>query len=81
MVGAPADWKSVKQMVVAVSTPEPRYVTLSKACLIMLHHRHLLTEKHTLISNRLLVPFGERTLLPFFKITHHAKRVYWNSYV
>ena len=42
LAGAPVDWKSVKQMVVAVSTLESEYVALSKACLIMLHLRHLL---------------------------------------
>ena len=44
LAGAPVDWKSVKQMVVAVSTLESVYVALSKTCLMTIHLRHLLTE-------------------------------------
>ena len=42
LAGAPVDWKSVKQTVVAVPTLESEYVALSKACLTILHLRHLL---------------------------------------
>ena len=42
LAGAPVDWKSVKQTVVAVPTLESEYVALSKACLMILHPRHLL---------------------------------------
>ena len=42
LAGAPVDWKSVKQTVVAVSTLESEYVALLKACLMIIHLRHLL---------------------------------------
>ena len=42
LAGAPVDWKSVKQTVVAVSTLESEYVALSKACLMIIHLRYLL---------------------------------------
>ena len=41
MAGAPVDWTSGKQTVVAVSTLESEYVALSKACLMIIHLRHL----------------------------------------
>ena len=41
LAGAPVDWKSAKQTVVAVSTLESEFA-LAKACLIIIHLRHLL---------------------------------------
>ena len=42
LAGAPVDWKSLKETVVAVSTQESEYVTLSKGGMLILHLRHLL---------------------------------------
>ena len=36
------DWKSTKQTVVAISTVEAEYVTMAKACVIILNFRNLL---------------------------------------
>ena len=35
--GGPVDWMSTKQTVVAISTVEAEYVTMSKACLMVTH--------------------------------------------
>ena len=40
--GAPADWRSTKQTVVAISTVEAEYVAMSKACVMVLHFQNLL---------------------------------------
>ena len=45
LAGAPVDWKSMKQTVVAVSTVESGYLVLSKACLRILHIWHLFKTK------------------------------------
>ena len=40
--GAPLDWKSQLQIVVAISSVEAEYVALSKVCTMTLHVRQLL---------------------------------------
>ena len=42
IAGGPADWRSTKQTVVAISTVEAESVAMSKACVMILHFRNLL---------------------------------------
>ena len=41
--GGPVDWMSTKQTAVAISTVKAEYVAMSKACLMVIHFRNLLT--------------------------------------
>ena len=41
--GGPVDWMSTKPTVVAISTVGAEYVAMSKACLMVIHFRNLLT--------------------------------------
>ncbi|CAB1108204.1 unnamed protein product [Ectocarpus sp. CCAP 1310/34] len=47
LAGGPVDWRSVKQMVVALSSVEAEYVAMSKACTMIIHYRHLLSINQT----------------------------------
>ena len=42
LAGGPVEWRSKTHTVVAISTVEAEYVTMSKACVMVLHFRNLL---------------------------------------
>ena len=58
--GGPVNWRSVKQIVVATSTVEAKYVALSKACTTILHFCHLMQTINE-IQNEATVVFEDNS--------------------